>query len=357
MKRRHRPRNHRLAALHLAGAAALLTPLAHADVRLTEAVAVEGSGMMSLANMSGSTTTAIAANSARIDNNMQMESRLARMFARDAGNITEVVRLDDDVVLEIENGKKRYRQTSVSARRAQLEQASQQLRQAQAQQPVGAGLDDSQCEWSEPKAQTTKTGNKASFAGVSAQQTTVVVKQSCKLRTNGAVCDVAIASDLWLAADFPGASEAQKFRRAYAEKLGLATGSGTFGQQAQSLLGRYPEAWKRLAEELGKVKGQPVKNVFSLEMDGAGCTSSSGQAGQSGSSGGNPAEVASQIMGGLFGRKKSAEEPAAAKAAPAGSSPTATVILRLSSELTAIDSGPLDAGTFQAPAGFKKVEK
>ena len=357
MKRRHRPRTHRLAALHLAGAAALVAPLAQADVRLTESVTVEGSGMMSLANMSGSTTTAISANSARIDNNLQMESRLVRMFARDAGNLSEVVRLDDDVVLEIENGKKRYRESSVSARRAQLEQAQQQLRQAQTQQSAGAGLDDSQCEWSEPKSQVTKTGNKASFAGVSAQQTTVVVKQSCKLRTNGAVCDVAIASDLWLAADFPGASEAQKFRRAYAEKLGLATGSGTFGQQAQSLLGRYPDAWKRLAEELGKVKGQPVKNVFSLEMDGAGCTASSGQAGQSGGGNANPAAVASQIMGGLFGRKKAAEEPAEAKAAPTGSSPTAVVLLRLSSELTAIDSGSLDSGTFQPPAGFKKVEK
>jgi hypothetical protein len=333
-----------------------VAPLAHADVRLTEKVTVEGSGMMSLANMSGTTTTAISANNARMDNNLQMESRLARMFARDAGNVTEVVRLDDDVMLEIENGKKRYRQSSVSARRAQLEQASQQLRQAQAQQPMGAGLDDSQCEWSEPKAQTKKTGNKESFAGVAAQETTVAVKQSCKLRTTGAVCEVSIASNLWLASDYPGAGEAQKFRRAYAEKLGLATGSGTFGQQAQSLLGRYPDAWKRLAEELGKVKGQPVKNVFSLEMDGAGCTSQSGQAGQGGAGNPNPAEVASQIMGGLFGRKK-AEEPAAAKAAPTGSSPTAVVILRLSSELIAIDSGSLDAGTFQAPAGFKKVEK
>jgi hypothetical protein len=357
MKHRHRPRHHRLAALQLAGAAALTAPLVHADVRLTERVAVEGTGMMSLANMSGTTTTAISANSARMDNNLQMESRLARMFARDAGKVTEVVRLDDDVVLEIENGKKRYRQSSVSARRAQLEQASEQLRQAQAQQPMGAGLDDSQCEWSEPRAQTTKTGNKASFAGISAQQTTVVVKQSCKLRTNGAVCEVAIASDFWVAADFPGASEAQKFRRAYAEKLGLATGSGTFGQQAQSLLGRYPDAWKRLAEELGKVKGQPVKNVFSLEMDGAGCSASSGQNGQGGAGNPNPAEVASQIMGGLFGRKKAAEESAAAKPAPAGSSPSAVVILRLSTELTAIESGALDGSTFQAPPGFKKVEK
>ena len=356
MKRRPHSCN-RFAGLHLAGAALVATSLAHADVRLTEQVTVQGSGMMSLANMSGSTVTAISANNARIDNNLQMESRLARMFARDAGNLAEVVRLDDDVVLEIETGKKRYRQTSLSARRAQLEQASQQMRQAQAQQPTNTGLDDSQCEWSEPKVQVTKTGNTSSFAGISAQQTTVVVKQSCKLRTSGAVCDVSIASDLWLAPDFPGAKEAQQFRKAYAEKLGLATGSGAFGQQAQSLLGRYPGSWQRLAEEMGKIKGQPVKNVFSLEMDGAGCTASQSQANGESGKDANPADVAGQIIGGLFGRKKSAEEPAAAKSAATGSSPTAVVLLRLSSELTAIESAALDPGTFQAPAGFKKVEK
>jgi hypothetical protein len=357
MKRRNHSRN-RLAGLHVAGAALLATSLAHADVRLTEQVTVQGSGVMSLANMSGSTVTAISGNNARIDNNLQMESRLARMFTRDAGNLAEVVRLDDDAVLEIETGKKRYRESSISARRAQLEQAAQQMRQAQAQQPTSSGLDDSQCEWSEPKTQVTKTGNTSSFAGISAQQTTVVVKQSCKLRTSGAVCDVSIASDLWLAPDFPGAKEAQQFRKAYAEKLGLATGSGTFGQQSQSLLGRYPGSWQRLAEEMGKLKGQPVKNVFSLEMDGAGCTASQ-QSQANGGSGNdaNPAGVAGQIIGGLFGRKKSAEEPAAAKSAATGSSPTAVVVLRLTSELTAIESAALDPGTFQAPANFKKVEK
>jgi hypothetical protein len=88
-------------------------------------------------------------------------------------------------------------------------------------------------------------------------------------------------------------------------------------------------------------------------MDGAGCTVSSGQGGDAGA---NPAAVASQIIGGLFGRKQA--EPAAentSTATPAGSTSTALVILRLSSELTALDVAPLTADTFQAPAGFKKV--
>ena len=136
---RRTPRN--TAALQLAGAALALGPLAllslaHADVRLNEKIAVEGTGMMSLANMTGNTVTSISGKSARIENDIQMQSKLARMFARDAGNTTEVVRLKDDVVLEIETRKKRYRESSVSARRAQLEQAAQQMQQAQAKQPM-----------------------------------------------------------------------------------------------------------------------------------------------------------------------------------------------------------------------------
>jgi len=355
---RRTPRN--TAALQLAGAALALGPLAllslaHADVRLNEKIAVEGTGMMSLANMTGNTVTSISGKSARIENDIQMQSKLARMFARDAGNTTEVVRLKDDVVLEIETRKKRYRESSVSARRAQLEQAAQQMQQAQAKQPMGGGLDDSQCDWSPPKSQVKKQTAKGSFAGVSAQETTVKVTQTCKVKTSGAACEIGMVSDLWLANDFPGATEAQDFRKAYAQQLGLATGSGSIGQQAQSLLGRYPAAWTMLAEELGKMKGQPVKTTFSLEMDGAGCGASSGQGGDAGA---NPAAVATQIMGGLFGRKQA--EPAAENgttSAPTGSTATAQVILRLTSELTAIDSASLAAETFQAPAGFKKIEK
>jgi hypothetical protein len=58
----------------------------------------------------------------------------------------------------------------------------------------------------------------------------------------------------------------------------------------------------------------------------------------------------------LFGRKPQAE-PAAEKSAPAGSTATSQVIMRLSSELAAVDTAPLPAEKFQAAAGFKKVQK
>jgi hypothetical protein len=337
------------------GAAIVVSPIAEADVRLTERVSMEGTGMMSLAAMSGSTTTSISGTSARIDNDITMQSRLARMVARDAGKTSEVVRLNDDVVLEIETPKKRYRQTSVSARRAQLEQAAQQLRQAQAQQPMGAGLDDSQCDWSPPKASVKKNGAQATFAGISAQETSVTLRQACKLRTTGAVCEVGMVSNLWLAPDFPGAVEARAFRNAYAEKLGLAAGGGAFGQQAQSMLGRYPAMWRQLAEELGKVKGHALKTTFTLEMEGAGCGTSSGQGG-GGADANAAADVATQVIGGLFGRRQpQAAEASASAATPAGSTPGAQVVLRLTSEVTSIESAPLAAETFQAPAGFKQA--
>src|SRR5688572_26194427 len=110
---------HLIAALPLAGAAIFLAPLAQADVRMTDKVSLEGTGVMSLASMSGSTVTSISGTNARIDSDIQMHSKLARMIARGAGDETEVVRLSDDVVLEIETRKKRYRQSSISARRAQ----------------------------------------------------------------------------------------------------------------------------------------------------------------------------------------------------------------------------------------------
>jgi hypothetical protein len=339
--------------------AACAVPAADADVTLQEKVAVEGSGFMSLANMSGMTTTSISGRNSRIESDIRMDSKLARFIARNAGQTTEVVRLDDDVVLELEMRKKRFRQTTVSERRAQLEQASQQLKQAQAQQPMSAGPDESQCDWSPPTAKVRKPGAKEAIAGVSAQQAIVVVRQSCKHRTSGAVCDIVTTADQWLAPDFAGAGEVQKFRTAYAEQLGLATGG--MGQQTQSLLGRYPASWSRLAEEMGKLKGVPVKMTFTLEMEGAGCQASSGQ-----QAGGSPAPgaVAGQIAGMLFGRRKADAQnegdgsgAAGTADAAAGTSSSAQLALRVTTELTAIDTAKLGAETFEAPPGFKKIGK
>ncbi len=81
------------------------------------------------------------------------------------------------------------------------------MREAQAsQQQATSGVDDSQCEWSEPKAEVKRTGEKAMLAGYQAERVTVIATQSCKDKESDQVCDFGLVLDQWVAPRFEASS-------------------------------------------------------------------------------------------------------------------------------------------------------
>lgn len=381
-----------LSAIGLGLIGAFAGHVAGADVTLHEKMMVEGTGMMAMANMSGTTTSTISGNRSRVDSEITMQNRMARMFARGAGNTSEIIRLDQDKVFEVNNAKKTYTETSLADRRAQMAKALEDARAAQAKQPSPTGMDESECEWSEPKAEVKKTGAKANIAGFDAEQLTVVASQSCKDKKTGAVCDFALEMDSWIAPGLEANSEVTKFYQAYAQQMGLTRGnSRDFSERAEAMFGRYKGIWQEVAAKMSSVKGTPVRSSFAMGFGGPQCAaaqqaqslppaptagsmgsaaaSGAGQmAGQAvgskvgdGAFGGIAGQIGGKLAGGLFNRKKKQEEaaqPAAAAetAAPAAASSNGLITpLRITTELISITKDGVDASTFEVPAGFKKV--
>jgi len=355
----------RLLALSAAAlAAAMSFSVAQADVTVKESLSVQGQGIMAMANMSGTSTTAISGKKARTESDMQMESRLARMFARGIGQSTEIVRLDDDKIFELNPKKKTYSETSLAARRAQLEQAMAKQKEVQEKQPSPTGMDESDCEWSEPTADVKKTGAKASIAGFAAEQVSIVTKQSCKNKKTGAICDVALYLDEWVAPGFTQSDEVTQYHMAYAQQMGLLNGGREVTDRAEAMFGRYKNAWAKVVDKMKDIKGYPVKTSFSLGMGGPQCQNSPSSAGGGESSGGGsagsptPGGLAGEIAGSLFGRKKKPQTETASST-PASPPPAAMngmiVPLTITSELISVSKDSLSADTFEVPAGFKKV--
>jgi hypothetical protein len=356
----------RRSAVLVPAALVTLAGVAHADVTMKEHLAVEGQGIMAMANMSGTTTTSISGKRARTDNDLQMESRLVRMFAHGVGSNSEIVLLDQDKVYELNNAKRTYTESSLTERRAQMEKAMEQAQQQQAKQPAPTGMDESECEWTDPTAEVSRTGQKATIAGFAAEQVTLVTKQSCKNRKTGAVCDVALYLDEWVAPSFDAGEEARAYGVAYAQQMGLMTGGREVTERAEALFGRYKSAWSKVLEKMQDIKGYPVKTTFSLGFGGPQCQTAGAQ--QTADSGGDssssaptstsPTSIAGQIAGSLFKRKKKAEE-APAPATPATPLPAAMsgliVPLKVTSELLSVSKEPLAADAFAPPPGFKKV--
>lgn len=361
-------------------------PLIHADVTLEERLAIGGA--QKFANMSGRTVTTIAGDRSRSESDFEMDSKLVRTFTRDMGPTAEIVRLDQEKVYLLDLRKKEYSELSFAEARARWEKMLEHSKRMRAQHPQasGAPVDESQCEWSEPKAQLRRSGEKAAFAGYEGTRITVSATQACKSKESGAVCDFTLTLDQWLAPDFPPEAETLRFYKSYADKMGLSTVmSREVAQQAESLFGGYKDLWKEVGAKLRDVKGYPLKTVFDLGVGGPQCRGSdspadgappteeeakeaaataAGETAGEAAFGGIAGKVGGKLAGSLFGKKKKEEAAAGAEApatepapapTPAAAAPGTRSLIGLSAELLAVKRDAASAGAFEVPAGFRKV--
>lgn len=380
-------------------ALALNVTFAYADITLEERITVEG--LMKFANMHGKELTIVSGDRARTENDLQMESKLMRMFAGSAmGPTAEIIRLDQDKQYSLNIKKKEYTELSFADMRANWQKTMDQAQQAQAQaqaqqeqQTQGAPgpADQSQCEWSEPRSEVKRTGEKATFAGYEGERVSITATQTCTDKKTGDVCDFTLNLDEWVSPAFTEDKEITTFYQTYAQKMGLTTQlTGDAAKRAETLFGGYKGLWSELATKLQDMKGRPVKTTFGLSVGGPKCGTAKGsqqasngaapptsddmgqaaataagetagqtaaqKAGES-SLGGIAGKLGGKLAGTLF-KKKSEPAPTATPAAATTTTTTApdmVNMMQMSVELISINKNPASAGAFEVPADFKKV--
>jgi hypothetical protein len=340
---------------------------AAADVTIEQTTRMEGEGLLQFMNMTMHTETSVSGDRSRTDTRMEMESRLMRMFAG-AGDSSDIVRLDKDTTYRLDTENKRYTEISLAEQRAQTEKSMQEMREAQESQRQGAsGVDESQCEWTDPKTEVNRTGRTETIAGFPAEELTITASQACVDKSNPEqVCEFRLSLDQWLSSEIPGGDELLEYFQAYGEKLGFeVSGSPGFAQRAESMFGSYQGIWEEVVEQMKDIDGYPVRSSFALAVGGPQCDTGAQGAGNgknpsmsdmgkavSGSIGG--------VIGGLFGgRKKQQEAEPEATAEPEepvvqtadGFYPMMTV----SSEIVSADTSAVPDGRFEVPAGYKKA--
>jgi hypothetical protein len=340
----------------------LVASAGHADVTIKQNVRLEGVGAMKLMNMTTQSTTYLSKDSSRTESNTRMDSGLMRMFAG-SGAYTQIVRLDLGTIYQLNPKKKRFKEISLAARREEMEKSMAQMRKAEAsRQRTASGIDESQCEWSEPRTQVVKSRDPFDIAGFSARRLTATASQSCTDKRNPTrACEFRLVLDQWRTTNFPGAAEVLAYYRGYARKMGLdLTSSSVFAQRAESMFGQYPAMWRKVAAEMNDVKGYPVKASFSLEIGGPQCGSAA-EATQTEQSPSTSASIGRTLaggvgaaIGGLFGHKKPKPEAEPSQTATTGSDDGFATLLTISSEVTSAKQGPVNAEMYEVPAGFKK---
>jgi hypothetical protein len=375
-------------------ALAAFTATAHADVTIQQKMTLD---VASIVHLHGATTTSITADKKREDSEAHCEGVMSLI----CGNVQhgDIVRLDRDLSWYLEPTKKRYREQAfatpeeMAALRAKMQANLEKMRScpvSKTQQPI----DKSKCEMSPPKIEVHKTGIKMSFAGHEAQKTSATLTETCTNRDTGDTCDTIVAFDLWLTEDkLPGGEERHAFEVAYAKKLGLDDPRGIMRGEVAKFLAPYQSQIKQLTDKSSDFKGQPLKTSLRILMGGPQCgatakmksNDSSGgadstQGGTSSSStGGTPMNNVAQagkalgssvsnLVGGLFKKKKPDDSASAAPSTPATSGTGTTApapsepdpfaqyvqMAAFSLETVTIDTDAVPANRFDVPPEWTK---
>lgn len=360
-------RSRSAAVAALCGFLSIGSGVAHADVTLERSMSVEGIGAMAFGNMSGTSKTTISGDKSRTDSDIKMKSKLVGFLARGAlGPTAEIVRLDQDKLYHLNINKKEYTETSFEELRAQMQKMSDRMNDAEdkrAQQP--SAIDQSKCEWLPPKTDVKKTGEKAQYAGYDSERVIITASQPCKDKETGAICEMALVLDEWLAPGFAEASETQRYYKAYAAKMGLDPATlQDASQRAKAMFSQYKGVWTEIASKMQGLKGYPVRSGFTLAMGGAQCKNAQQAQASSDSSGdsgpGGPAGLAGAVagkLGGLFHKKKDDSDAPAAQPAtqtsPVPLPPGDVALMTISSQLLSVSTSAASPDAFTVPPDFK----
>ena len=307
----------------------------------------------------------------------------------------KIVRLDRNVIWQINPGRKQYSEILLPTNGPKAFRGS-----GAAMQP----MDTSKCEMSPPLSSVEKTQETATLVGHESQRTTLTSTQSCKVRDTGDACELRYSLDVWLTREeIPGIAERQSFQSAYDKKAGLD--EALFGDaKVQAALLPYTDNLRQLTDSASDLKGYALKSIFRFSYRGAHCplvvthssnTESNGVVGNAGKAAvaaatdslapaagwgaagaveratgnGIPSYVAGSasgsftqnLIGGLMGKATRSRPAGDTRAQALGAEhvdarSNATILVELSLETTAIETAPIPAGAFEIPTGWKKVD-
>jgi hypothetical protein len=345
----------------LACAAALLAPLAGADVTVVQQFASDGvGGAMQLGAMDGTTTNSISGHNARFEMTMKLRNAMFGAMLPQGGNFLQIVRLDDDRLYDVDPSKKTYVERTFEETRAANDRMTQQMQREAANKGPRS---ESECQWTAPKTDVKKTGEHASIAGLDTEHVIASVSRTCTKENES--CDFVFALDQWLATSMPGGSETQAFFKEYAKRLALEGDMNAVATRgARIMLSRFPDSWAALFKATDSLKGYPLKATMSMQLGGAQCKSAS-EAEGAGMSAGTPSAAHSAnpgaAMASLFAKfKHKSADSSATSASTAPSTPGTpgmVDLLRVTTTTTSISTSSVSQDKLRVPAGFKKAAK
>jgi hypothetical protein len=258
----------------------------------------------------------------------------------------ELVDLAAEKVYNIDFKAKSYSVLTFAEFRQRWEEAQAKMKEQAAQQrPADQPPADAQFEMD---FNVEKTGERETINGYDCQKVvmTIAMRQKGKTLEDGGMV---MTNDMWMGPRIPALQEQAAFTMRYMKKL-LGSDAETMARDMAQAMAMYPQmkaAMARMQKESGKLDGTAIRTVMKVEtvMSAEQAQAKEDQPKV------NIGGVAGKL-GGLFGRKKKADEaPKEDQPAAAGAKNRAT-FLTSTSELLNVSTA-VTAEDVEIPAGFK----
>lgn len=263
----------------------------------------------------------------------------------------ELVDLDAERIYVIDAKSKSYKIQTFAELREQLDEAKAKARESAASSNAEAG--DRKANAADPQFEmdldVKKTGQEKLINGEMCREfvMTLTMRQKGKTLEQGG--GMVLTTDSWLGPKNPAMQEQAEFQQRFVKKL-FGTDSATYARDLASAMAMYPgmqEGMARMAKEAAKMDGTAWLTVTTIESV---ATAEQAQArANNDQQGGGPL---AGLAGGLFGRKKKAEDQPK-EGQPASGPKTRSTIMTTTTELLGIETS-VSAQDVDIPAGFKQ---
>jgi hypothetical protein len=355
----------------------LLLPTAVlADFHYQETTQVTGGSMMGMMKMAGAfSKQAREINAPNVSGVYVQGNRMARVNAQ----TMEIIDLDAETITSIDMQKHTYTQMTFEQMRQQFQRAMQQVKEKQAEQPsVPAQPQQPSNVQLQFKVNVRNTGATKQVTGLNATESILTMQMIGTDTTNGQQGAFAITNDMWLVPEIPGYGEIRDFYMRMGAKMGDMFSGNSLSSGLAAMQPAASQGMSQMVKEMSKLKGIPVEQVMRMGATANGeplpaaseaplpptpsapPPPSAGEVAQQSASSAIASKLGGLGIGGFggFGHKKQQAPPPPADddSTTTQQTPTATVLMESTTELTEFSSAPIDSGKFAIPAGFTEVQ-
>ena len=325
----------------------LFAVIALAQAQVTYETKMTSRGFLGMGGFTATSKTMIQGDARRGENQTQFTGTFMKHLSP-KGTTIEITRLDKALFWNFNDKDKKYTELTFAEYKKLLEEGKMNM--PMPEQPEEKKAEEQEYEWQEPVVKVKELGDSQKINNFSCKHFLVTVTTIGKHKATGKLDTLLVSADMFNSVNVGKAmKQISDFDLRLAEALGLTKADN---MALQMVAARYARQMKKLADEMRKIEGYPVRTEMLFTMT-THAMAAQKPAEAKADEEEKPADVGDVkgALGGMFGKKL--KEIAKAKAAKSEEDPNRKELFQSVHELIAISAGDIPADQFEVPAGFK----